>query len=95
MSWILDHGASERQEQAAMAERVGMVVPRGDLDLPGSNGSNASERSKTVSPWWAAMAFKRATGSARAEGESALPTRGMITIASGMPAIRHSSGDRI
>ena len=41
--------------------------------------------------WWAAMAFSRATGSARTWGASADPTRGMITIASGTPAARQSA----
>ena len=88
---VLDHRAGQSQEQTAMANRIGVVVPRGDLDLARVERSNVSDRSKTVSPWCDAMALSRATGSARVAGKSDLPTRGMMAITSGTPATRHSA----
>ena len=59
----------------------------------GSNASNASEEIKDGQSLVRRDGLEPRDRLRAAEGESALPTRGMMTITSGMPALRHSRGN--
>ena len=74
-----------------MAHRVGMVVPGGDLELRRVElveGVREVEDGESVVGRDGLEPRDRLGPS---DGTSALPTRGMITIASGTPAARHSA----
>ena len=69
-----------------MADRVGVVVPGGDLD---HGRVERVERVREVEDRQSLVGrdgLEPRDGLGAAGGESALPTRGMITIASGTPA---------
>ena len=59
---VLHQRAGQAEEEPAVAERVGMVVPGGDLELaPGRGGRRCPTGRTAASAWWAAIPRSRAT----------------------------------